>query len=317
MSAVKASVQIVEFEAHGAAALPNLKIKSITPKKYPNDASEPLWASEKVPQASLIDAWASPFWGIVSHDQVDNPGLTTLRRSSLYLPVSGSFFALGRMDAEDSAAGANAPLQALSTVLDYGAAGPARELLSRSDERLLSRWAELSKNADSAANIINLLWTDIMANAVVGTKSPLSRNGTRDAADSVLMPARKYEEGLAYDWRFAIPVLIFAALYLGLLVWSVVLFVARKLSFAQLVFMLNQTAAGRAMTTERYQAGAEVDFAKTSAWAKTRGGEPVRVVSGDAYRTAEKSPSYVLVQEAVDIDRPSSRSDADSQGAAA
>lgn len=118
--------------------------------------------------------------------------------------------------------------------------------------------------------------------------------------------APRYESGFAYDWRFAIAALVFAGLFATLLAWSLILFCTRKLSFAILRFMLNQSSAGRSMTTERYKAGDQVDFSSTKKWTKTRGGEVLRVTVTDADRRGEKSIAYTTITPEAESQRSDS-----------
>lgn len=155
-------------------------------------------------------------------------------------------------------------------------------------------------HANSTGQIINLLWVDLLANALVSTKSPLSRSGGEAPLQSVSRPAQRYVNRLRYDWRYAAAALAFALLYLVMFLWSAALLLTRSLTLNKLRSLLNQSAAGRAMTTERYQAESEVDFASTKQWVKTRGGEPLRVTSKDSRKDDACSGSYALLQTKTD-----------------
>lgn len=299
VSAVKASLKTVHFELKGDAILSKLEIKSVVAKHYNSESEWPIWAVEVVPTIPYEHAperQVSPFWGIVTEETAQSADVMTLRRPSFYLPVSNSLLFDDKMNAIDSAAGANVPLGLLGSIYDgYGIQDAIPELAGSNDWRLLQRISQLSEDATTAGQIINLLWTDLAANALVGTKSVLSRADGNNPQESAPMLARAYENGLAYDWRYAVPALAFAGLYVALLAWSMVLFCTTRLSFSKLRFMLNQSSAGRSMTTERYQASAEADFASTKTWAKTRGGEMVRLTIMDADGKSQDSPSYSLL----------------------
>jgi hypothetical protein len=299
VSAIKGSLKTVHFELKGDALLSKLEIKSIAAKHYKSETEWPIWAVEMIPTINYEYAperQVSPFWGTVNEETAHSADIMTLRRPSLSLPASDSLFSYDKVNAIDSVAGANVPLGLLGSIYDgYGIQDAIPELAGSNEWRLLQRMSQLSSDATTAGQIINLLWTDLAANALVGTKSVLSHSDGSDPRDSALMLARAYENGLAYDWRYAVPALAFAGLYVALLAWSMVLFCTSRLSLSKLRFMLNQSSAGRSMTTERYQASAEPDFANTKKWAKTRGGEIVRLTLMDAHRKSQSSPSYSLL----------------------
>ena len=56
----------------------------------------------------------------------------------------------------------------------------------------------------------------------------------------------------------------------------------RRLNIDELRQMLSQTAAGRALTAERFKANDEADLAATKEWVKLRGDELVLVGKADA-----------------------------------
>jgi hypothetical protein len=134
-----------------------------------------------------------------------------------------------------------------------------------------------------------------MANTVVSSKGTLSWSGTFEApATSAEITASRYVKGVAYDWRFAGPALLFAFIYMALLLCSVVMLCTHRLSFAHLRFVLNHTSAGRAMTTERFEAETEADRGSTDWWAEIRGDELVRLtrLDGDEDRKGNQSLAH-------------------------
>jgi hypothetical protein len=131
-----------------------------------------------------------------------------------------------------------------------------------------------------------------MANTVVSSKGILSRSGMFEPpATSAEVSASRYVMGVAYDWRFAGPALLFAFIYIALLLCSIVMLCTHRLSFAHLRFVLNHTSAGRAMTTERFEAETQADRGSTDCWAEIRGDETVRLtrLNGDDDRKRDSS----------------------------
>jgi hypothetical protein len=300
MSAVKASIKTVEFQLNGTASIANLVVKDVSATQYDSTESMPIWGMEN--PGGTINSIA-PIWGPITKEASALPGVSSLQRQEFYLPaghtaVSSDLSDL--TDSEDAIAAAEVPFAAFGAIygssgyfaaVDRDAAG-VPDASGGSNWLLYQKWAQLSAQAETSGKIIDFLWTDIMANAITSSKSVLSRSATNEsstierlarrdnepAAESAMQLAAKYRLGLTYDWRFSIPALVFAVVYVWLLAWSALMFCARGLSIAILRFFLNQTSAGRTMTTERHRAGSEVDFAKTSVWAMAKGDETVHVI---------------------------------------
>lgn len=135
----------------------------------------------------------------------------------IYLPRDSVVLKIP-LDADDSVTG----LDALDNVFGSIYTGTCiAELLDDlnglSIPLMLNKWAELGSRDEIAGHIVDLVWTDYMANLVVGTRSSLNRvNG----ASMGMRSAQRYETGLAYDWRFTVTTLVFTAAYITLLAHS-------------------------------------------------------------------------------------------------
>lgn len=279
-SAIKASVKTVSFEISDEAVLANLKIRDVRP----SNATNLTWAIENTGW-DVMDI--NPLWGLVSEEAASHRGLSVFNTPEIYLPAGRSGADQGSLDSNDATAGISAPLAALANVytlssLEGFVSGVGSGPLYRGNYNwpLLLEWSRLSQNASTAGRIIDLIWTDLMANLVVGTKGPLYPNGA-------LRPAAQHIAIVAYDWRYAALSLLFAGLYLAMLIATLLCYLFKQCTLENLRFMLNQTAAGRSVTTERYQAKSGVDLGKNAEWAPVRGDEPVLIAKQDA---RESSP---------------------------
>ncbi|KAI4211135.1 MAG: hypothetical protein LQ351_006034 [Letrouitia transgressa] len=128
-------------------------------------------------------------------------------------------------------------------------------------------WQELSQSSDTASRIINLIYTEILATATVGTKSaiePPSQTGS-NSLNRVVQNERR----LQYDLRYAIPaiaeLLIVALVIIGLIVCLFSNFSLKKMSQ-----LLNETSTGRTVTNLLYADVCEPG-AKTKDWAHAAG----------------------------------------------
>jgi len=149
---------------------------------------------------------------------------------------------------------------------------------------LYQKWQNLSATALTAAKIPNLIWTDIMANAIIGTRSRISddslpnniqprlhaRNDEPEhkvAKRDVLpistgsFPVHLYRSQVTYRWVYAIPAILSLALVASILLIIVYLTVVGKIASPRMLrFYLHWTSAGRLLAVTRdLQAVAAID----------------------------------------------------------
>lgn len=133
---------------------------------------------------------------------------------------------------------------------------------------MYTRWQNLSKSTESATLIFNLLWTDIAASLVTGSKPHLASSSTASADPS--RPVLVFERRIKYDLRYAIPAMLFAALWLvlGIAFLLVLLFAGTRV--AHITQLLNHTATGR-VVTNIVAPDMAPPGAPTKEWAKSAG----------------------------------------------
>jgi hypothetical protein len=268
-------VKRVSFAINGTALLPNLKIRSVIPEVYPQ-ASKPLWAVEVT---GLQISEVSPFWGLVDSRYENESALWTLRGEGLHLPA-GVGLRNGLLWQGDSMAGSVAPATILRLVYsNFSSTSTGGDLPNYdgfSNFPLYLKWERLSRSAETAPTIINLIWTDLMANYVLGTKSPLSRAGEVDR-DTLPVTVRLYNRRITYDLRYAIPAMIFLASYLGVSISACLLCIRNRGGITLLRYLLNHTSTGRAVTTERFPDRLH-PTAGTQEWIQELGDENIRIL---------------------------------------
>lgn len=284
-AAIKASIKTVRFQLNGTSQISNLVVQSVEDSSYNSADPMPIWAME-MPTPPRNISQLSPFWGPITASNRDNPDIATLQRPDFYLPAGASAI-FGDLSSNDALAGAKAPFGAFGSLYTFGGSlfasgsNTMPDLSGATSWPLFMKWNKLGRSADTAGKIIEYIWTDLMANSVVSSKSALSSA----EASTVARPATRFVLSTSYDWKYAIPALFFAAIYAVLFLGSAIMVVTKKAGFGSLRFVLNQTAAGRAMTTERYQASDEADRGNTKIWADVRGDEPMRLNKEDAHVT--------------------------------
>lgn len=277
-SAVKASIKTVRFKLSDAASLKALIIQDVRQ----STKAVPTWAVEST--GRLLQN-IEPIWGLVSEDLSSVPGIDTFQQPAIYLPASWTFDPLWSTveTFSDATAAASAPGAALATI--YGG-DLDREWLrtsgvnygSHSSWSMLLKWSELSRNAFTAGKVVDLIWTEIMANVLIGTAGRLSTS----ADQTIKGAAARNVRAVAFDWQYATIALVFLAMYFVLLVWTIVSSILRSGNIATLRHFLNQSAAGRSTTSERFrEEGEAIDLARTKEWVRVRGTEKIFVAKDD------------------------------------
>ncbi|KAM5358276.1 hypothetical protein ACJZ2D_015434 [Fusarium nematophilum] len=243
-SATRASIKTVKFTANGTG-LENVRVVQVFDKIFPDKASMPLWAIERT---NLTIGMYSPLWGLVDDKYEGSEALLTTRKRSLWLPAGQAQNGGQAMSFYDSTP-AGAHLMALSAA--YGvrnSLSPGSGLMDytgRDNFAMYVRWRDLSRSSETARKLINLIWTDIMANLVLGTKpGPFSLEETLDkpSCDRVVQPWKRH---IVYDLRYAIPAFVLIALWLSVLLGSTLLILLSRVSFSSLTQLANQLAPGR------------------------------------------------------------------------
>ncbi|KAF7186099.1 hypothetical protein HII31_12560 [Pseudocercospora fuligena] len=225
-TSVKASVKTVSLSYNSTGpSIESLTVDDIRDKQYSDNASMPLWGVENTGNAynnSEIDL----IWGIVDDIHVNNPNVSTARQPHLFLPgwldnnidlglsygnwqnLPGSDFikiALRSAYSVDSSSLSSvlSGLSQTSGVVDYS---------GQSSLAMWARWQNLTAQADLASLIPNLIFTDVAASTVVGTKGVLGPGniGTSSASISV----RPIVSTVRYHLPYAIPAFVAAVMLL-------------------------------------------------------------------------------------------------------
>jgi hypothetical protein len=256
-STTKAIIKTVAFRFNGTMDdLSGLKVVSITEKTYLNQESKPLWGVEKT---SMRLADGGPLWGLVSPAKTDVLNLTTLRSESLYLP--GRDPKLGTDNKPGADFAATALQMTYKTGLDQSySSATVVDYTGAVNLAMYKKWQELSKTAETSAKILNLIWTDIAANMVVGTKGLQPHGGLnskRDSSASTLVKPPlviSYRRRIKYNYVYGIPALLTLVLSVTAIICTVlsVLFFGATLSTMRT--FLHHTSAGRFLTRQS-QAG--------------------------------------------------------------
>ncbi|CAZ80243.1 unnamed protein product [Tuber melanosporum] len=268
---VKASVKVVTLTMNGTHTLENLRVDKVVPKNYSSTSAMPVWAVEDTGM-KINDV--DPFWGIVDPKYKDAPHLWTIQREHLWLPSVGD--------------GVSAPLDSSSSFGLLSVPGAALAEISTEDDysgernfALLTKWRKLSATQNSTGSILNLIWTDIVANNLVGTKSVPSAYGVADAGGSSsagMLVVETYSKKITYDLLFAIPAFMILAMWVASLFIALLMWIASRVSLAVVRELINQTSTGRSITNLLYPEAC-AHSAPTRVWVKNAGRKKMGFVS--------------------------------------
>lgn len=252
-SSVKATIKTASFSYHstsnGDNVLSNLIVTNIQDKVYPNEQSMPLWGVENTGDSYHLNE-LTLVWGLISEEYANNENVSALRAPSLYLPgysVNALLTNIGydNMPGSEAFIGAmGAPYSISKETLSFGAA----DYTGITDVSMWVRWQNLSKSAESVSRILNLIWADTAAAAVVGTKGVLGpgNTGSENVMPILVTPT---VSKVKYHWPYAIPALIVALLLLIITVAAIITTIFGDNSIARLRLHLQRLSAGRIFTT--------------------------------------------------------------------
>ena len=256
-STVKATIKTVTFFLNGTD-IKSLKITKIVNRSYKDTASMPLWGFE---ESGLNLVGISPLWGLINETYTTYPNMSFWRKPSLYLSgTSDELFGrtLGAISGGDIAytPGSDFAPAAMNDVYRLGSTGSVAtnaikgysiDYTGAQNMAMYLRWQELSKTADSASKILNLIWTDFAASAVVGTRGILGPGNLGKPGEAVKVEIEPVVRKIKYHILFAIPAFILAFALLLISLATILSCVLGEANLARLRMRLNQGATGRVM----------------------------------------------------------------------
>lgn len=248
ISTVKATIKTTSFQFNGSDKFSDLKVVSISDKVYPNNESKPLWGVENT---NMKQRDINTLWGLVSPESAAKLNLSTIRKESLYLPRSDTSIGFQNLPATDFAAAAldmtyGIPSSNTRDTVDYS---------GKTDLAMYRRWQELSTAPETSAKILNLIWTDIAANMVVGTRGLHDEDGSKKAKrDGTATQSAKrpqittYSRRVKYNMVYGIPAFLALVLVTAAIASTIFFMLFGSGRPSNMREILEHTSAGRFLT---------------------------------------------------------------------
>jgi len=212
----------------------------------------------------------NPVWGVTLPEHSNHPNISTARQEYLYLPgiapmdFEGTSVFATPTQSHQNLAGVDFYSRIMAVAYSLGQGGGLvsswgiPDYSGRTNMAMYNRWQELSRNTTAAAKILNLIWTDISANAVVGTRSqlpsePLQNLVKRDGPATIAqVPITVYTRRIRFHFYYGIPAFLVLVLLAIVVVAALGFLAIGRTSLLRMRTYLNSTSAGRILTTLLY-----------------------------------------------------------------
>lgn len=277
-SAAKATIKTVDFQYNGTDGFDSLKVLGVRAKTYESEDQKPLWGIERT---EMNLQHGSPLWGLVSARYQGNKDISVIRNEELWLPgYQGMAESPTRYD---NTPGANFHTDALTVVYNISPSTIKSTIFDYSGLSHLAmyaKWQELSREASTASNILNLVWADVAANSVVGTRgwvqdrapTSLSKRDNDDGRSDAeaRVSVNTFERRIRYQLPFATPAIIAGVATLIIAVATTALFFFGNAKPEVMRKFLFHTSVGRVMASYAYPGQCHPQ-APTNEWMKLAG----------------------------------------------
>jgi hypothetical protein len=152
------------------------------------------------------------------------------------------------------------------------------------DRMILAKWRNLTSSLDTTSRIPSLIWTDIAANMLVGTKSLIGGIPANQPYQVL-----SFERKITYKLLYAIPA---CACLLFWVIWFLLaafMFLGSRVSLRIIQNLSNNLSAGRAITSAIYPEKCDPSI-ETKEWVRKVGQSKILISQGKvAYGRAQGS----------------------------
>ncbi|KAF2183641.1 hypothetical protein K469DRAFT_739721 [Zopfia rhizophila CBS 207.26] len=283
-SALRATIKSVSFLLNGTSGLESLYITELREKQYTDNSSMPLWGIE---ESGLKYNGISPVWGLVHPAYEGYPNITLMRKSGLHLPGTSDDFGEGMNGVAGGALqylpGSDFAPAAMNAVFgmarDYSVTKANIDYSGAGDMAMYLRWRNLSETSTDAATIINLIWTDLAANAVTGGKGVLGSNNAGRPDEIVPMTVIRIAHKVKYHMAYGVPAFILLLALTFICILALVSLLHGQANWSKLRTQLHLSSTGRIFTTVIYPESSDLAMS-TKDWSRQHGKAKIDLSDG-------------------------------------
>jgi len=272
-SAVKATVKTVSFTYNGTAhSLQGLTITNVQDKTYNNSDDLPLWGVEQT--GTRYDSMGiNLIWGLISPAYEGNDNVSTVQKSSLYLPGISAPQSLYSVDNLPGAEFFPNCMAAAYSVGPSATTTPPVDYTGQTNLVMFSKWQNITRSASTAARVQNLIWTDYAASLVVGTKgvSGVGPTAPNTSPQQLVTPTVNVVQ---YNYLYGIPAFLAGAGFLLAVFAALGTVLFHRHNLDRLRLHIQQTSAGRIFTTLLDPSRSSFTL-KANIWAREMGNDMI------------------------------------------
>ncbi|KAL4893108.1 hypothetical protein BDV59DRAFT_202088 [Aspergillus ambiguus] len=297
-AASKALIKTVHFSYNGTNGLRDLRVLDIQDKQYARDEDRPYWGVEHRDDIILSDA--TPLWGLVSPEFQNNPGISVIQSEHLWLTGKPSLLSIAQ--SVDNIPAMHFHSKAMDAAFnlkeaDWGSL-ETYDYSGSIDAGMFRKWENLTASASSASRIISLIWTDIAANAVVGTRAwdwsmrppSFAAKNDKPPGSTLQLLVTPWDRNIQYHPVYAIPAILVAVIVALLVGGVLIAVILGRAAPAKMRRYLNHTSVGRTLMV--FLSSDDVyRHAMTSGWISRAGVKPVDL-SGLVPRVSETEEDH-------------------------
>ena len=302
-TASRASIKTVDFSVTGAGGLDSLQVNSIDPKEYASEDDYPIWGTE---DSGLRMTEIPMIWGLLSPEYTGYPNVSTIKQPSFYLPgyasngIQRSSFTRSPVVLYQNLPGHDFAVSVGNTVYGSGISGLGDswpiDVLGRGNLGVFARWSDLLRNSN-ANTIIDLIWTDLAASAVVGTKGTLGPgNNAAEAAEAPVIMIQPIVRRVRYHLPFGIPAFILLLVVILVCGMSLLTLLTHRSIFSLLRLRIQQLSIGRVFTTILYPDRSSFTMSPKE-WSQAVGKRTVTLDGIGPSMGHNNTQAYVVVDE--------------------
>jgi hypothetical protein len=300
-STTKAIIKSVSFSFNQSrgSGLDALSVIAMEDKQYVSKENMPVWGIE-TPNMTL--STIDPLWGLIDPDLADIVNITMFQSPHLYVPAGSSTIYGSMLNIDGGTSympGTDAPAMIWASAYTprVTLSSGLQDLSGWNRLSLAHVWKKMATTSSGTAGIMNLIWTDFAANALVGTRGwlddrtlppnlqgddALKERGNSSSTISATksrVSVRPYIRRTHYHWLYAIPAGLTLLLAAVICATALVAVVSGKGTVSRVRCYLDSLSSGRLLVA--LKTGVSDFESRTPEWLEVSGRKTMSLAKGE------------------------------------